>query len=67
MSGYKGIYEKYEIKRKETGEICDGCFVLRPVTDIAARVGLAAYAEATHNPRLAIDIRKWLRDLRQFD
>ena len=65
MSGHKGIYDKYEVRRKETGEVLDNCFVLRPTTDTAARIGLAAYAEATHNPQLAREIRVWLKKLRK--
>lgn len=65
MSGFKGLYDKYLVVRKDSGETVDGCFVLRPVTDTAARVALATYAEATHNPRLAKDVRKWLRQLRK--
>jgi len=64
MSGHLGIYDKYQVTRKETGEECDGCFILRPVTDKAALPALAAYAESTHNPRLAKDIRNWLKELR---
>lgn len=67
MSGHKGLYDKYTIKRTATGEICDGCFILRPTTDIAARTALAAYAEATHNPVLGKGIRKWLKELRKTD
>ncbi len=67
MSGHKGIYDKYEVRRKETGEILEDSFILRPTTDTAARIGLAAYAEATHNPILAQEIRAWLRRLRKTD
>ena len=65
ISGHRGIYDKYQVTRKETGEVCDGAFVLRPVTDTAARIALATYAEATHNPRLGKEIRAWLRKLRK--
>ena len=50
ISGHRGIYDKYQVTRKETGEICDGAFVLRPVTDIAARIALATYAEVKGFP-----------------
>lgn len=30
----KGIYAKYEVRKKETGELVDDCFVLRPERDI---------------------------------
>ncbi len=65
MSGYKGLYNKYRVVRNDTGEEVDGCFILRPVTDTAARIALATYAEATHNPRLGRDIREWLKELRK--
>lgn len=64
MSGHKGLYEKYQVIRKETGEVCEGAFVLRPQTDMAARIAIATYAEATHNPRLGRDIRAWLDSMR---
>jgi hypothetical protein len=34
---------------------------------MAARIALATYAEATHNPRLGKDIREWLKELRHDD
>ena len=72
MSGHKGLYEKYIVLRKTDIDpgihlhnvALDGCFVLRPVTDTAARIALATYAEATHNPRLGADIRAWLEEFR---
>ena len=64
MSGHKGLYDKYEVRRKETGEICEGCFILRPTTDEAARIAVATYAYATHNPQLRIDILRWLAKTR---
>ena len=71
MSGHTGLQKKgkfsgkYKITRRETGQEVDGAFVIRPVTDVAARVALVTYAEATHNPRLGRDIRKWLKELRK--
>ena len=65
ISGHKGLYDKYQVTHKDTGEVCDGAFVLRPVTDTAARIALATYAEATHNPRLGKEIREWLKKLRK--
>ena len=77
MSGHKGLYGKYIVFRTEEivnstlsldtlldNRALDGCFVLRPVTDTAARIALATYAEATHNPRLGADIRAWLEEFR---
>ena len=65
MSGHKGLYEKYKVIRKETGEECDGAFVLRPVTDEAAWLACMFYSHLTHNPRLGKDIREWLKDLKK--
>jgi len=66
-SGHRGIYNKYVVVRKHTGETLDDCFVLRPTTDTAARIALATYAEATHNPELARDVRRWLSKIRMDD
>ncbi len=41
------------------------CFVLVPEKDPAARVALAAYAEAVANPVLAQDLRSWLEGMRR--
>lgn len=60
MSGFKGLYDKYKVIRKETGEEVDGAFVLRPVTDTAAWLAAMFYSYLTHNPRLGRELRKWL-------
>lgn len=65
MSGHKGLYNKYKVIRRETGEECDGAFVLRPVTDSAAWLAVMFYSYLTHNPRLGRDIRKWLVELKR--
>ena len=65
MSGHKGLYDKYEVKRKESGEVFDGAFVLRPVTDKAAWMALMFYSFLTHNPRLGAELREWLYELRE--
>lgn len=65
MSGHKGLYDKYEVTRKETGEKCDGAFILRPVTDEAAWQACMLYSYLTHNPRLGQDIREWLHSLKR--
>ena len=65
MSGHKGLYDKYEVTRKETGEKCDGAFVLRPVTDEAAWLAVMFYSYLTHNPRLGKDTREWLNELKK--
>ncbi|WP_019123615.1 hypothetical protein [Brevibacillus massiliensis] len=56
----KGLYVKYEVRKKENGELVDGCFVLRPDKDGAALAALRKYAEATSNKQLSEDINNWL-------
>jgi hypothetical protein len=63
-----GLYGKYVVFNNEAEDLVgplDGCFVLRPVTDPAARKALSAYAEAVHkeNPEFASDLRQWLIDI----
>lgn len=55
-----GLVNKYTVRKTETGELVDECFVLRPDRDPAARVALQAYAAATDNEALAADIRAWV-------
>lgn len=60
----KGLYNKYQIINRETGQEVEGdYFVLKPSKDQAARVALHAYAEHTHNKLLANDIYAWLARL----
>lgn len=67
MSGHTGLQMlgkfsgKYKVTRRETGEECDGCFVLRPFTDTAAKLAAIFYSYLTHNPRLGKDLREWLK------
>jgi len=64
MSGHKGLYEKYEVRRKATGEVVDGFFLLRPKTDTAAWLATMFYSYLTHNPVLGEDVRNWLREMK---
>lgn len=57
---YDGLKVKYIVRKVDTGELVDECFVLRPQKDKAAIAALYAYADATENKVLAYDIRKWL-------
>lgn len=60
----KGLYNKYQIINRETGQEADGqYFVLKPAKDPAARAALMAYAEATDNEQLAVDVTAWLSTL----
>ena len=65
VSDYEGLKLKYIVYTCDTGEIVDGCFVLRPDKDEAAKVALLAYAEATDNKQLASDIRNWITELQR--
>jgi len=57
----RGIYAKYEVTKD--GEPVEGCFVLEPEDDSAAREALIRYAEETDNEELAEDLREWVVDL----
>lgn len=57
----KGLYNKYQIINRETGKEAEGdYFVLKPAADPAARAALMAYAQATSNQQLAMDIAFWV-------
>ncbi|MEK5166171.1 hypothetical protein NYE69_28100 [Paenibacillus sp. FSL R5-0527] len=63
----KGLYNKYQIINRETGQEAAGnYFVLKPAKDPAARAALLAYAEATDNYQLAADITVWVSSLPDF-
>ena len=57
---YPGLKRKYIVLKSDTGELVDGCFVLRPDKDEAAIAALVAYAGATGNKQLAADILAWI-------
>ena len=56
----EGLRCKYIVRKADTGEGVDGCFVLRPDRDRAAVAALRAYAAATDNDVLATDILNWV-------
>ena len=58
--GQNGLILKYDVKKIETGETVNNCFVLRPDKDPAAVTALRAYARATPNKALADDIMAWV-------
>lgn len=64
----RGRFHKHEVRRVRDGAVMDWttCFVLVPDKDPAARVALAAYAEAVvgANPVLARDLWRWLEGFR---
>ena len=55
-----GLCVKYDVKKVETGETVNNCFVLRPDKDPAAVAALRTYARATPNKALADDIIAWV-------
>lgn len=57
-----GLYTKYTVEKG--GEPVEGCFVLEPATDPAARRAILAYAAATNNASLATDLRERARECR---
>lgn len=56
----KGLTVKYDVRKAETGELVNNCFVLRPEKDQAAFKALRCYADATGNGELRKDIHHWL-------
>ncbi len=56
-----GLYEKYEVYKE--GDAVEGCFVLEPQSDSAAREALIRYAEATDDEVLAEELRAWVTNL----
>lgn len=58
----KGLYSKYIVLRKD-GELAKGVFfVLKPSTDIHAKIAVHAYAESCRHehPELSQDLINWL-------
>ncbi|MFE4712620.1 MULTISPECIES: hypothetical protein [unclassified Paenibacillus] len=63
----QGLYNKYQIINRETSQEAEGqYFVLNPAKDPAARAALMAYADATDNQQLAMDITFWVSNLPEF-
>lgn len=62
----EGLYVKYNVRKVDTGELVNNCFVLRPDRDKAAIAALKAYAAATENKQLAEDIRKWIDTIEEI-
>ena len=56
---------KYKVLDVNTGEVVEDAFVLKPVTDRAARIALYAYYAACDNPFVKDYIRRWLVDINQ--
>ena len=60
VCGVKGLYSKYEVRKRSDGTFVDNCFVLRPDRDDAAITALLAYANATSDDQLAQELREWV-------
>lgn len=54
---------RFRVLDARNGKDIEDAFVLLPVVDSAARVALAAYAEATTNVNVARFIRAWLKEI----
>lgn len=64
----QGLYNKYQIINRETGEEAQGeYFVLKPANDPAARAALRAYARVTDNDQLSEDITAWLSGMPKLE
>ena len=75
MSEPKGLHGKYVVFKRATdqttrpgffytdGEPIEGCFVLRPEKDIAARSAILQYASMTTDMQLRQELRNWIRAL----
>ncbi|MFD3260865.1 hypothetical protein ACE3MQ_19915 [Paenibacillus lentus] len=60
----RGLYDKYKIINRETGQEVEGNrFVLHPANDPAARAALETYAATTNNVQLELEIYVWLHSL----
>lgn len=57
-----GLRQKYRVCKAKDNTPVDGCFVLRPEKDPAARIAMEAYAKATENKILAEDMLKAIGD-----
>ena len=60
VCGMKGLYSKYEVRRRSDGTPVNNCFVLRPDRDDAAIAAMLAYADATSDSQLAKELREWV-------
>lgn len=54
----RGLYQKYSVTKDDEPQ--DGCFVLKPESDPAARAALWEYAHETNDAELAADLRAWV-------
>lgn len=57
---HAGLYGKYTVYKNKDGSLVTDCFILRPAKDPAAVTALRAYAAATDDAELAVDIINWV-------
>ena len=60
VCGMKGLYSRYEVRKRSDGTPVNNCFVLRPDRDDAAIAAMLAYADATSDSQLAKELREWV-------
>lgn len=58
-----GLYDKYDVQRKDGEPIEDRVFVLSPSTDPAALAALREYASTTTNVELGQDLLQWIWEI----
>lgn len=56
----EGLKAKYIVRKVDTGEPVENCFVLRPEKDPAAATAIRVYAANTDNETLASDLIEWV-------
>lgn len=57
---YDGLKAKYRVYKARNGEPVEGCFILRPEKDVAARGAIIAYAANSGNYQLLCDALDWI-------
>lgn len=60
-----GLYKKYQVKKYDTGEDVDGCFVLR-LKDEHARRAIETYAEEVDNEILSRQLLRWVKEWEEY-
>lgn len=61
----RGLYQKYVVRKFDTGKEVTDCFILRPKKDPAAVAALKEYARVTDNKNLANDILLWIEAIKE--
>lgn len=67
-SDRRGLWPKFRVRHHHRGDLgADEAFVLVPGRDPAAVIALKAYADATPDPALAADLRRWVAAIEGSD